>query len=327
MSGVVAMSLGGADRRLAAVCLARPSSGRRRSLSRNRVVRAAVGGALLLALAGCVSLDMDLSVSKGDTMSGAIVVAFDRKALTPFASSDDLLKQVERQNPLGRKPAHGTIEIQDYETDKLVGKKYVYADVPLSDFNAVSGLSIRHEGRRYRLDGELDLSGGGDPRVDIGALTKTAAATVRIAFPGKVLSSNGEVTGKSVTWRPPFGEKATLTAEADDGRPVAAPPSRRSEGVSPWLLAGVAGAIALVALALLTWAFLARRRRLAALGAGSVVEPAELVGPSLPKNPTLPLPVLETPDSLLRDPRWGESAPSDPWQSGQAGASGQDPRG
>jgi hypothetical protein len=222
------------------------------------------------------------------------------------------------------------IDIQPYETDELVGKKYRYADVPLSDFNAVSGLAIRHEGRRYRLDGELDLSGGGDPRVDIGALTKTAAATVRITFPGKVLSANGDITGKSVTWRPAFGERTTLAAEADDGRPVAAPPSRRSEGSSPWLSAGLAGAAAVAILALLIWALLAHRRRrrlVRALGPGGVAEPAELVGPSLPKNPTLPLPVLETPDSLLRDPRWGESSPTDPWQSGQAAPPGSDQRG
>jgi hypothetical protein len=36
-----------------------------------------------------------------------------------------------------------------------------------------------------------------------------------------------------------------------------------------------------------------------------------------PRNATLPLPVLESPDSLVRDPRWAEQTPADPWSSGQ----------
>lgn len=289
-----------------------------------------LGGALVLvaALTGCVRLDMDLTVGLDDTLSGAIVIAFDDKAIGPFVDEDDLLAQVERQNPLGRTPARGTVAVEPYEADGMVGKRYRYTDVPLEDFNAAGALTLRHEDRRYVLGGALDLSSRGDSRVDLGALTDTAAASVRFSFPGRVLAANGRIDGRTVTWSPPFGERTELSAAADDGRPppspsaAAAPSAPGTSWLVPTLVA--VGAAALVLLAVV-WMWRRRARRREAfppdpVDGGDAASTGAPPGASPPRHPTLPLPVLETPDALIRDPRWAEQSPTDPWRAGQRGS-------
>jgi hypothetical protein len=281
----------------------------------NRVVRVAAAAAALVALAGCVRLDMDLSIGTDDTLDGAIVIAFDKKALGPFVDANDLLGQVEKRNPLGRRPARGSVAVEPYDADGLVGKRYRYTGVPLADLDPAGALHFRHSGRRYVLDGSLDLTAHGDARVNLGTLTNTASAIVRVTFPGRIFTANGDIAGRSVTWKPKFGATTPLAAEADDGRPV--PVAHRPAGQTGppvWLLvaAGAAAAIALLGLLWSARRFAARRR------AASSGAPPDAPEPDQPRNPTLPLPVLEAPDSLLRDPRWSEQNPSDPWSTGQS---------
>ena len=37
---------------------------------------------------------------------------------------------------------------------------------------------------------------------------------IKFTFPGKVLKSNGKISGNSVTWTPELGKNLTMTAEA-----------------------------------------------------------------------------------------------------------------
>jgi hypothetical protein len=262
-----------------------------------RLTRAVAAVLLVLVLSGCVDVTLRFGVTGGkDTISGSAIVAVERGSLIGIGGIDGL---AGGDDPIARRPAHGNLEIRDYENGSLVGKEYRYDAVPLADFGAASGLRITHENRRYVLDGTVDLTGGGI-RGTAGTVTKTAKATLALDFPGTVLAANGKINGKSVTWTLTFGRSNTVTAEADDGQPPprAATPGRTGSGGGgfPAWLAAVLGAVAVALVVVVVW--LVRRPPRAGPAA------AELDA-GQPRD-TLPLPRMEAPDSLLRDPRWSE---------------------
>ena len=83
-----------------------------------------------------------------------------------------------------------------------------------------STLSITKVGGKMILKGKLDMGGdtGTDSSgLDLGSMMKTMKPEMRIrfTFPGKVIKSNGKVSGKSVTWVPVLGKNLTMTAEAN----------------------------------------------------------------------------------------------------------------
>lgn len=190
-----------------------------------RVRKAAATAVLaLLALAtltGCIKLDMDVTVNRDDTVSGTLVIAFDKAVRERLGGSSD---------PLGGAPVKGVTSQKPYDDGTYEGVEYTFDRTPLADFNDAdteSGdyLRIRHDGNEYVLDGVADESydvptaGGGplDPAI-VEALSKSDMR-IKVTFPGTVLTTNGTVgdNGKSVTWQLRMGEKNTLHAVAGPG--------------------------------------------------------------------------------------------------------------
>ncbi len=113
----------------------------------------------------------------------------------------------------------------------------------------------------FVVDGEVDFSGLADQEgIDPAAISKGWNVVVRITFPGEVQFANGEIDGQTVTWRPVYGNKMSLTAGAEDRAPsgFSTPELRKFTGPAIWLV--VAGAIGEV-LVLTVTALLVRRRR------------------------------------------------------------------
>jgi hypothetical protein len=181
---------------------------------------------LILALSGCIRLNMDLKVNDDGTVSGAIV----------FAVSDALagLGSGTTDNGLGTTPmvdpkAKGVTEVP-YKEGGFTGQKFILNHTPLSALengqNKEGSISIVRSGKHIRVSGFLDLTmkdqGTSDP---LGALSGDFAASmfagadlrISITVPGKIVKSTGEISadGKTVTWRPKMGQKTDLATTVD----------------------------------------------------------------------------------------------------------------
>lgn len=245
-----------------------------RALARLAVVSVAV-----LALTGCVKLDMDLDVQADNTVDGTMVFAVS-KDLTelPGFNADDLSGPLES-------PAAGKITSKPYDDGTWVGTQMDFADVPLSEFgDATNGddLKITREGDQFTVSGTLNMAGDDTGTTTAGfdpaTLGVNAEIRIRLTFPGAVVSANGTVDGNSVTWTPKFGETVDITAVAN------AEPSGSS---STWLVAGGL-LVGLLAVGGFLLAAMRRRDSAAPVPPGSVVPGAELVGATLSAGPVAP---------------------------------------
>jgi hypothetical protein len=218
---------------------------------RRRVAALVAAAALLGGLSGCMTIDADLHVAADDTLSGTMVLAADRSVLTSSGITEQqFLDTLDDRNRTTQIPARGEASVEPYLTERHVGNKYVYHRVPLRDFSAASGdWRIQHVDDRYLVSGELDFSGGVAPGADQAAMADAWDVTVRITFPGEVRSANGKVDGETVVWRPKYGQRTVLAAEAEDG-----------SGVGWWVyaLAGAGGGVLAAGVALVV---LSLRRR------------------------------------------------------------------
>ena len=173
--------------------------------------------AMVLLLSGCLKLDMDLTVSEDDTLSGTLIFAFD-KALMQAAgqSPEDVLSGTE---PL---PAdlEGVTQ-KDYQDDKYQGVQYTFEGLPLEKWNTEgTDIKIERQGEEFKVSGSMDFSGAtestGDPTMDqqMSSAFESAEIRIKLTFPGEVKDGNGEISGNSITWEPKFGETTELMATA-----------------------------------------------------------------------------------------------------------------
>ncbi|HJR97410.1 MAG TPA: hypothetical protein VJ979_05840 [Actinomycetota bacterium] len=258
----------------------------------------------ILLLAGCLKLDMAITLSPDDTVDGEIVFAVNKELLELTGQNID--------DMLGDTAVPDDVEgatTEPYEDDRFVGSRVVFEDVALEDMqenSAPDSLSIERVGDTYEVNGEMDLGTEdaqleGNPfEAQITEAFDTAELRIAITFPGEVLETNGRVDGTTVTWEPVFGERAEFTAvasasgegsEGGEAGTEAAGSSGSSSGGNA-LLYSVLG---LVAVAVVVGVFLMMRRRDgAAAPADGTTVPADRdaapppVVPPAPAPPTAP---------------------------------------
>jgi hypothetical protein len=193
-----------------------------------RALRAGAGFAMLvLLLSSCIKLDMAITVSPNNTVSGTMIFAIDKQILQLTGQTADQILQ-------GSVPSNSpNIKAEPYSDATFVGKKYTFDSVPLSQLNAgqsTDSLHITRSGETFTVTGVMDLSnpnGSGSDAASqqiVQQAMKTAQLKIAITFPGKVASSNGQVDGNTVTWEPKVGETttfhATASAVASGGLPI-----------------------------------------------------------------------------------------------------------
>jgi hypothetical protein len=244
---------------------------RRRLRTAIAAASAAVG---LLALTGCMKVDMDMTLSEDDTVSGTIVMAVSNSlAETMGMEPGELWDQAGGE--LSQSAPEGATQ-EPYADDEYTGTEYTFTDAPISDISGEGGedLSIAREGDEYVVTGAMNLSEGADQVESLPQEVQDAFdVQLSITFPGTVSEASGEIEGNTVTWTPQVGENTEISAR---GSAVA--------GSSfPWWVVGLA--VGLVVIALVVWFVVRNNRRPAAVtgtAAGDATFAAQAAPGSVP---------------------------------------------
>lgn len=173
---------------------------------------------LTLLLAGCLKLDMAITISPDDRVDGELVFAVNKELLELSGQTvDDFLGETAVPSDI-----EGATQ-EPYEDDRFVGTKVRFEDVALADMHDGAGpdsLSIERVGDTYEVSGVMDLTTDdpqlqGNPFEDqVKQAFDTAELRIAITFPGEIIETNGRVDGSTVIWEPVFGERTELTAVA-----------------------------------------------------------------------------------------------------------------
>jgi hypothetical protein len=150
-----------------------------------------LGAVLLLSLTGCVRIHAALAVSSDDQISGDLVIA----ALP--VSKDDDGPNLTVPPELAEK-----VHIEPYTADGYVGQKVTITGLRFTELQILVDsistlqqyrLSFRRSGDLVSLAGSIDLTRVPKDRADV---------QVKIAFPGRVIRTNGDNTDGTISWSP-----------------------------------------------------------------------------------------------------------------------------
>jgi hypothetical protein len=282
-----------------------------------RTALAVVAIVAVFVLAGCVKLDVDLTISSDDKASGTYVVALNKTLLQLSGQTpESVVDQINAQPA----PEDGEIKAETYEEGDFAGAKITVSDLPIDQLSSATAgtpeagsnaFTLTRDGDLYYFSATLDLSVDTGTAISVPQqVLDSAELRVKLTFPGEVTETNGTKDGRSVTWEPKLNEPNELTATAratGDG-------SGGDDSSKPWLIVvAVLAAVAVVAATLAL--ILARRREIAQTTSipppaptgpppslGSLAPPAA-PNPPVPSSPPPPSrPPLPPPTSTLPPP-------------------------
>ncbi len=239
---------------------------------------------LVLALAGCVRFQADLTLNPENTVDGSIVVAVLVSEDTDEArqQSLDAAEQIEADLLGSLRDASG-VTTSEYEQDDYVGSRIVFDDVALDAFSGQSedSLKIVREEDDYIFTGALDFSGESVPSEETGE-GDDDNLTVSVTFPGEVTEHNGELSGTTVSWSTAVDQRLEMSARG------AATPA----GPPILLIVGIAVVVLLVIAAVVAVLLFVRSR---AKKKAAVAAPETAPTVPITETPVAETPVAETP--------------------------------
>lgn len=242
-------------------------------MTRKQLVILIIAVVAVFSLTGCFRYRAEGTIDAKGLVSGSIVIGYDREFVKrqPGQGVYEELTRFMKANAAS--VSRGTASVQPMDEGQFRGFRTTFSEVAMADFVQL----MRHEQVGPGETGGVDyrLSRQGDAFVfDARVLAKSgqiplppeaferAELVVSLTFPGPVVSSNGTVSDRTVTWRPTITDLPRLTATGKLAEPAAphTPGSGggRDEGIPA---AVVAGTIALLAAAAGVWALLRRRSR------------------------------------------------------------------
>jgi hypothetical protein len=206
--------------------------------------------ALAMLMAGCIKVDLNMTLSGDNTVSGTMVFAVSRDLLALTGSSpDDLLGQITAS--AGPLPSGVQFQQSAYADDRFEGKTYTFQNVPIDVFSqgttAGETIAIQRVGDTFQVNGEIDLTPAATGPLQPGTaqLAKDMELRIAITFPGPVSQqSGGSISGTTVTWTPAFGEKTQIRAT---GSAIGS----GGHGALLWILLGLAFLLVLVVVLIL----------------------------------------------------------------------------
>lgn len=162
-----------------------------------------------LALGGCLRFDSDLTLSKDDTVTGRFIVAVEEGQGERLGTDDRTMSEdIWSDYPSAATLADATI--RDYSGDGFVGIEVSFADEPLASFAPTAeSWGITRVGDEFIVSGPSNSTSateGLDDALGEGAFSgdlsqlENAHLAVSVTFPGDVATSNGSISGTTVTW-------------------------------------------------------------------------------------------------------------------------------
>ncbi len=310
-----------------------------------RSVLAVLGALVVVLLSGCLNYSADVTVSKDDQVSGAVILTRQVKPmggvevlpspapLPPGAPGSNPANKIEFPKPVS---TTDSIVVTPYSDGINVGYKIEYRRATFKETAAFAPLEDRGGALVFTRDGDtvkfaasFDLTFDAGTEAQTALLAQNVAATVKLDFPGTVGDSNGAVADQAVTWTvEPLTvndlaatyTSAPPTAPTANKSAAAASAPKNSIPTTTWIITG-AVILGLLIIGGVTFGVLRRRgtRMDAAKAATSGLEapqgPDDTSGPTAPYGPvrqTYPPPRTPAP-ALTSPPRF--SAPSPMLQS------------
>ncbi|MCZ7429055.1 DUF3153 domain-containing protein [Micromonospora sp. WMMA1949] len=233
-------------------------------LRRSRAFGLAVCLALVAIMSGCMQLNLGLTVNDDDTVSGQLLLTAPKSVLKQRNPDPAVAFAELRPNIPSLPPGAET----RYEDATSYGIQITYRKTPLAQFTSESVNLVRDEDLiRFSLPLDPQKYGGKfgqqDPRQQQAFMT-LMAFEISVTFPGRVLDTNGTVTGRSVSWKVIANQPkpAELRAVAQAPPPPATSPAAvvTGNGSFPWLPVAAA-VVVLLLVAGVVLVLLLRRRR------------------------------------------------------------------
>jgi hypothetical protein len=249
-------------------------------------------GVLVLALAGCVRFQADLTLTPENTVDGSIVVAVLVSEDTDDAREQALAaaSQIESELLGSLRDASG-VTTSEYDQDDYLGSLITFDGVALDAFSGQGddALKLVREGDEYVFTGALDFSGESLPSEDAEGDDNL---TVVVTFPGEVAEHNGELAGTTVSWTTSIDQRLEMSARGS--ATPAGPPILLIVGIALVVLLVIAAVVAVLLFVR------SRQKKAAAVGApvaaaSGVEAPAAPVVPVAPVASAAPAAVAETP--------------------------------
>lgn len=261
-------------------------------LRRSRILSLAVCLALVAALSGCMQLNLGLTVNPDDTISGQLLLTA-QKSVLKQRNPDVAVAFAELRQNIPTLPA-GT-ETR-YEDGNFYGIQITYRKTPLAQFTSES-VNLVRDGDLYRFSLPLDPKKYGgkvaeqDPRNQQAFMT-LMSFEISVTFPGRVLDTNGTITGRSVSWKvvanQPKPAELRAVAEAPPAPPTSAVAAVVDGGSFPWLPVVAGAVVLLLVVAVVVVLLLRRSRGGAAAAAGAPPAPTPSPAPADPAPPAPP---------------------------------------
>ncbi len=188
-------------------------------------------------LAGCLRVNASITVSPDDLVSGRIVAA------AQPSDDEDNGPQFNENMGFSQK-----VSVSPYEADGYVGSQATFSDLTFAEMPQLATLSreatgvdvaLRRAGNLVILEGRVDLTNVTDPEAEV---------TFTAAFPGEVVSTNGDlITSSAVEWTLEPGTVSMMSAQSR----FTDPSTRSFTTAAIWL--GLAAALVAGIIAALAW--------------------------------------------------------------------------
>lgn len=275
---------------------------------------AALSTILLLALTGCIKMDMDITLQPDDTVDGSLVFAVSAE-LAELSGEDPEELAEQMQQDITDSSGSGTTRTEPYDDGEYIGSTTFFEGQSLDYFGEGSSdpdaLQIVREGDEFVVSGVMDFSDTGTE--DMGDLGGAMDIRIAITFPGAVSAHDGTLDGTTVVWEPVVGERTEINAR---GSAVAGGGGLGGLAILPVAL----GALLLLAVIGVVVLLVLRNRRTVAPGATAPLGYADpsayyVPGPSV-GSPAAPQPQQFAPQPPRAGPPAPPSGPPAPPQAG-----------
>lgn len=158
---------------------------------------------LLVAVltSGCLQATVSLTLSEDDRVSGDVLVA------VPVAESDEPVRLTPPEGLRDR------VSVEPYSSDGVQGSRLSFENLTFSEVEHL-GQALSRSQSRYRFslerNGSLVTVKGS---IDLTPLAETdSSVLIELSTPGEVTTTNGEINGGVLSWRPQPGEVTRISA-------------------------------------------------------------------------------------------------------------------